>query len=82
MMKEAAYRRGVYIQLVPFFHYLDIYWIDHIGPQAFSVYGSNLYTRSVVETFHQSLIGYFGTNPLLWTFYGKYTNDNYFTQFK
>lgn len=57
------------------FNYFNNYWINTISPEGFSVFGRNHRTNNFVESFHSSLLGFFGVHPPLWKFYGKYKED-------
>ncbi|XP_060855621.1 uncharacterized protein LOC132933338 [Metopolophium dirhodum] len=69
MIRAIAIQQQVFEELRPVFNYFDRYWMGVVGPERFSVHGSDHRKNNFVESFHAYLLGYLGVHPPLWTFY-------------
>ena len=53
-----------------FFNYVEMYWLQRVGPAKLSVYGSAKRTNEDVEAYHRNLGRRMGIHANVWTFLG------------
>jgi len=49
-------------------NYIRGFWIEHIGPEIFSVFGMDHQINNYLESFHSTLLKQMGANTNIWDF--------------
>lgn len=77
-LKILAIKRKIYYEMIGIFNYFENNWIKSVRPERFSVYGYNLETNYLIESYHLFLLDHFGVHAPVWTLYGKYMTNIFF----
>lgn len=54
-----------------FLNYFEIFWLNTVTPEVFSVYGLENRTNNYIESYHRKLNRVMGPHPTIWQFSGK-----------
>lgn len=62
---------GMRATFEPFLNYFEMFWLNNITPQVFSVYRLRDRTNNYIESYQQKLNKMMGPHPTVWQFSGE-----------
>lgn len=54
-----------------FLNYFEMFWLNTVTPEIFSVYGLENRTNNYIESYHRKLNQVMGPHPTIWQFSGE-----------